>query len=227
MQEAYDPNRDIYYTPVVPQQAVPVEPVMEQPVVPVQPVAQRMVAQPVVPVQPVAQPVMPQPVVPVAPANQAVAETQHSMRGDVRMETGRKTYVDNNGNLMEREEQVFEDPRLARVNVLDRTARIVYFIIGVFEVLLLLRFVFRLMGAGANGLVNLIYNITGPMVIPLNGIFNDQSLSRTNVLEISTLLAMVVWALIGWGIVKLLYLVLEPSPTTRSVYTTSRRRRLE
>ena len=65
------------------------------------------------------------------------------------------------------------------------------------------------------------------MVIPLNGIFNDQNLNNSSVLEISTLLAMAVWALLSWGIVKLLYLIFEPSVSSRSVYTTSRRRRMD
>jgi hypothetical protein len=160
------------------------------------------------------------------PVNQ-VAETNQAMQGDMRMQRGHRTYIDSNGNMVEREEQIFEDPKLARVNILDRTARILYFIIGLIEVLLLLRFLFRLLGAGNTGFVSMIYNLTSPLIIPLNGIFNDQSLSRMNVLEVSTLLAMVVWSLIGWGLVKLLYIVLEPSASTRSTFTTSRHRRLE
>lgn len=214
-----DPNRrevyrerEVQYNPIPAQPVTPIEPVV-QPVYQAQPVYQTPV-----------QPVVPQPVVPV---NQAVAETNQYMRGDIRMQTGHKTYLDREGNLVEREDQVFEDPKLARANALDRSIQIVYFIVGVLEVLLLLRFVFRLLGAGANGLVSFIYGITGPFVMPLNGIFNDQSLSSANVLEISTLLAMVLWALVGWGITKLLYLILEPSPTSRQVYSTSRRRRME
>jgi hypothetical protein len=156
-----------------------------------------------------------------------VAETNQTMQGDMRMQRGHRTYIDSNGNMVEREEQIFEDPKLARVNILDRTARILYFIVGLIEVLLLLRFLFRLLGAGNTGFVNMIYNFTSPLIIPLDGIFNDQSLSRMNVLEVSTLLAMVVWALIGWGLVKLLYVVLEPSASTRSTFTTSRHRRVE
>lgn len=184
----------------------------------------RQPVEPLPPVYPV-QPVYTNP--PVYPVNQGVAETNQYVRGDVNMETGRKTYMDRDGNLVEREDQVFEDTRMARQNALDRTAQIIYFIIGVIEVLLLVRFLFRLFGAGNSGLVNLIYNLTTPLIAPLNGIFNDQSLSRANVLEISTLLAMVLWALIGWGIVRLIYIIFEPSPNTRSVYTKSRSRRLQ
>ena len=217
-------EREAQYSPIPAQPLEPiVQPVIQQPVIQqplVQPLMQRpVVQQPVMQARGVVQPVV--------GANQAVSETNQVMQGDVQMQSGHKTYMDNQGNLIERDEQVFDDPKLARANVLDRTARIIYFVVGLFEVLLLLRFVFRLLGAGANGLVNLVYNVTGPMVIPLNGIFNDQNLNNTSVLEISTLLAMAVWALLGWGIVKLLYIILEPSVSSRSVYTTSRRRRME
>lgn len=204
-----EPNREVYR-----EREVQYNPVPRQPVEPV-----------VQPVYPPVQPVYTNP--PVYPVDQGVAETNQYVRGDVNMETGRKMYMDRDGNMVEREDQIFEDPRMARQNVLDRTAQIIYFITGVIEILLLIRFLFRLFGAGASGLVNLIYGLTGPLVAPLNGIFNDQNLTHTSVLEISTLLAMVLWALIGWGIVKLLYIVLEPSPNTRSVYTKSRTRRLQ
>jgi len=213
-------GREVQYNPIP---AQPLEP-MVQPVVIQQPLVQPVVQQPIVQ-QPLVQ--ARRVVQPVVGANQAVSETNQMMQGDIEMQSGHKTYMDNQGNLIERDEQIFDDPKLARANVLDRTARIIYFVVGLVEVLLLLRFVFRLLGAGANGLVNLVYNVTGPMVIPLNGIFNDQNLNNSSVLEISTLLAMAVWALLSWGIVKLLYLIFEPSVSSRSVYTTSRRRRMD
>ncbi len=217
-------EREVQYSPIPAQSLEPVvQPIIQQPIIQqpsVQPVVQRpVVQQPVMQARRVVQPVV--------GANQAVSETNQVMQGDVQMQSGHKTYMDNQGNLIERDEQIFDDPKLARANILDRTARVIYFVVGLFEVLLLLRFVFRLLGAGKNGLVDLVYSVTGPMVIPLNGIFNDQSLNNTSVLEISTLLAMAVWALLGWGIVKLLYIIFEPSVSSRSVYTTSRRRRME
>lgn len=242
-------REEVAYEPI-PQVVQPVQPVAAQPVVGVQPVAvqpvvgavQPVVGQPVVAAQPVVQTVMPQQVVqPVAQAVQPVYQVQpvvaveaapavntqrsFSQVGDMRLENVRQGFYDANGNLVEREEQIFDDPYQRRMNVLDRSSRIIYFVMGFLEVLLALRFLFRVIGADANnGLVNFIYNFTGVFVGPFNGIFNDQSLQRGNVIEVSTLLAMAMYAILTYGIIQLLYLLLTPSRSTRSVFSNTRRR---
>ena len=73
---------------------------------------------------------------------------------------------DANGNLMEREEQVFDDPYTRRYNGLDRTARVIYFVLGVLEILLAVRFIFRLLGADtSNGFANFIFHFLHKLVI--------------------------------------------------------------
>lgn len=176
---------------------------------------------PVQPVQPV------QPVVPVQPEPVVDNQRSYSRLGDASVETNRQGFYDANGNLVEKDEQVFDDPYTRRYNGLDRTAQVIYFILGVLEILLAVRFVFRLLGAStANGFANFIYNITGPFVGPFNGIFNDQTLSNVGVFEISTLLAMVIYALIAYGIVKLMYLLFAPNRSTEEIHSTTRRRRV-
>jgi hypothetical protein len=143
----------------------------------------------------------------------------------MRLENVRQGFYDANGNLVEREEQYFDDPYQRRMNGLDRTARIIYFLMGFLEVVLAMRFLFRIIGADPNnGLVNFIYNFTGVFVGPFNGIFNDQSLQRGNVIEVSTLLAMAMYAILTYGIIQLLYLVLTPNRSSRSVFSNTRRR---
>ena len=232
---AYEPIPQVVQ-PVQPVAAQPVvgQPVVQQPVVGVQPVAgQPVVGQPVVQTvmpQPVAQPlvqpvVAAQPVVAVEPAPAVDTQRSYSQVGDMRLENVRQGFYDANGNLVEREEQFFDDPYQRRMNVLDRTARIIYFVMGFLEVLLALRFLFRIIGADANnGLVNFVYNFTGVFVGPFNGIFNDQSLQRGSVIEVSTLLAMAMYAILTYGIIQLLYLLLTPSRSTRSVFSNTRRR---
>ncbi len=216
---------------VAAQPVVPAQPVVQAPVVGVQPVA----AQPVVPAQPVVQPVvqtvMPQPVataqpvVAVEPAPAVDTQRSYSQVGDMRVENVRQGYYDAAGNLVERNEQVFDDPYARRLNALDRTARILYFIMGVLEVLLALRFLFRIINAETtNGLVNFIYKFTAPFVTPFNGIFNDQTLQRGSIIEISTLLAMALYAILTYGIIQLLYLLFTPNRSSRAVYSSSRRR---
>lgn len=206
------PQRRIYRQQevVYDQNGVPLPPV--QPVVPVQPVQP---VQPVVPVQPVHRVYSPE----------VDARSTHADYGDARVDNIRETYVDEYGNVMERHDQVFDDPYTRRLNILDRTTKIIYFLVGALEVLLLMRFVFRLLGADASsGLVNFIYGLSSPFVVFFNGILSDYKLTSTSVLELSTLIAMALYALLTWGVIALLDALFTPNPSSRQVISSTRRR---
>ncbi|MDP2861105.1 MAG: YggT family protein [bacterium] len=76
------------------------------------------------------------------------------------------------------------------------------------EVLLAFRLVFKLTGASiSSAFVGLIYGLTGIFILPFEGIFRRgyaQGVETTSVLEPSTLVALIVYAVLAWGIVKLL-----------------------
>lgn len=84
---------------------------------------------------------------------------------------------------------------------------LVYFFAGLLEILLVFRLVLKLMGASlASAFVGLIYGITGIFIAPFEGIFRRgfaQGVETTSVLEPSTLVAIIVYAVLAWGIVKL------------------------
>ena len=103
-----------------------------------------------------------------------------------------------------------------RVSGSSAAANIIYVVVGILEVLLLFRFVFQLLGANPNsGFVNFIYALTGLFVAPFYGIFGRPVTSdgtvTTSVFDPSTLVAMVVYALVGWAIVKLLLATRRPA----------------
>lgn len=85
---------------------------------------------------------------------------------------------------------------------------LVYFLFGVLEILLAFRLVLKLMGASAvSGFVALIYGLTGIFILPFEGIFRrwfNQGLETTSVLEPSVLVAIIVYSVLAWGIVKLI-----------------------
>lgn len=89
--------------------------------------------------------------------------------------------------------------------------RVVYYILGILEVMFTFRLVFKLLGANPNsGLVSLIYSVSQVFLIPFNAIFRSattQGIEATAVLEPSTIIAMIVYAVIAWGVVKLLLIV--------------------
>ena len=88
---------------------------------------------------------------------------------------------------------------------------LVYYLFGALEILLAFRLVLKFLGASySSAFVGLIYGLTGIFILPFEGIFrrlSTQGLETTSVLEPSTLVAIIVYALLSWGIVKLIRLV--------------------
>ena len=84
---------------------------------------------------------------------------------------------------------------------------LVYFFFGVLEILLAFRLVLKLMGASmGSGFVSLIYGLSGVFILPFEGIFRmwfTQGIETTSILEPATLVAIVVYAVLAWGVVKL------------------------
>lgn len=86
-------------------------------------------------------------------------------------------------------------------------ARVVWFIAGFIITLLALRVVLLLFGANQDsGFVSFIYALSAPFAMPFYGIFAYEPSYGVSVLEISSLVAMAIYALIAWGIAKLLTL---------------------
>ena len=91
--------------------------------------------------------------------------------------------------------------------------RVVYYILGILEVLLAFRLVFKLLGANPDsGFVSLIYSISKVFLVPFTAIFRSattQGIETKAVLEPGTIIAMLVYALIAWGIVKIIIIMRE------------------
>lgn len=137
----------------------------------------------------------------------------------------REDYVDPMGNRVEQRVDVYEDKNQSRANARYWITRVTYFVLGVLEVILGLRLLFRLLGANSdNGFITFLYSLSHIFVVGFNGIFNDQALGRS-VFEVSTLIAMLVYALIAWGIVSLGRMLFAPILADRQNITTTRRDR--
>ena len=82
--------------------------------------------------------------------------------------------------------------------------QIVWYLLGLLEVLLAFRFVLKLMGANPEaGFSSFLYAITWPFATPFLAVFRTTSVSGS-IFEWTTLLAMLVYFLVAFGIVKLL-----------------------
>ena len=84
----------------------------------------------------------------------------------------------------------------------------IYYALGVLEVILAFRLVFKLLGANPNsGFVAVIYSISAIFLAPFSGIFRPavtKGLETQAVFEPASLIAMIVYAIIAYGIVRLI-----------------------
>jgi hypothetical protein len=82
--------------------------------------------------------------------------------------------------------------------------RIVWYIAGVIIALLAIRIILLLLGANnESGFVNFAYGLSEVFAAPFYGIFSYQPAYGHSTLELSSLVAIAVYALVAWGIAKL------------------------
>jgi hypothetical protein len=88
------------------------------------------------------------------------------------------------------------------VRPLYRGTQIVWYILYLIEILLLFRFVLKLIGANPAGFTNFIYSITYPLALPFLYVVRSPQVAGAT-LEWTTLLAMLVYWVVAVAIVKL------------------------
>ena len=90
----------------------------------------------------------------------------------------------------------------------QRAGYLIYFLFGFLEILLIFRLLLKLTGASlSSGFVSEIYTISDIFILPFEGIFRrgfTQGVETTAVLEPSTIVAILVYILVAWAIVKLI-----------------------
>lgn len=87
----------------------------------------------------------------------------------------------------------------------DTAARIVYYITSIVLTILAIRFVLSMLGANrGNAFAGLIYGLSYPFVAPFFGLFGYQMQYGVSRFELETLVAIAVYALVGYGIARML-----------------------
>lgn len=96
---------------------------------------------------------------------------------------------------------------------LYRIVRFIWYLFYFVETLLLFRFILKLLAANPGAaFTNLIYGISGVFVAPFQYVFQTNSVG-SGIIEWSTLLAMLVYWAVAWGIVKLIVMNREVDHT--------------
>lgn len=135
-------------------------------------------------------------------------------RDDPDGRTRRIRQVDQNIEFEEQQDRQYLYEHARRVDIYSRAAAVVWTLTGFVEIVVAIRIIFKLIGANAgNGFVRFIYDLSGVFVNPFQGIVQDVS-SGSSTFEINSLIAMVIFIIIAWGVLKLFWLILtvtEPS----------------
>ncbi|MBV9577014.1 MAG: YggT family protein [Chloroflexi bacterium] len=115
----------------------------------------------------------------------------------------------------------FEGRRLAAY----RVTQIIYWVFALIEGLILIRLILKALGANPNaGFAQFIYGITTPLVAPFLGLFGNPAY-QNSVLELSSIVALIVYALVAWLLGKLVWILVGETRTavrTRSTQMDSR-----
>ncbi|NLF15179.1 MAG: YggT family protein [Anaerolineaceae bacterium] len=113
-------------------------------------------------------------------------------------------------------EQVTTDVAAERRLSLAQITRILMTILGILEIFLGLRFVLKLIAANPDsGFAAFIYGITRPFLAPFELLVGTPTSGGT-ILEVTTLIAMAVYALFFWIIVRVIQ-ALTDRPSARTV----------
>lgn len=100
-----------------------------------------------------------------------------------------------------------KEPERERRIFTFKATYVVFLLFGILEALLGLRFLLKLIAANPeNPFAGLIYGFTDLFLFPFAGLVGTPA-SGNIVLEITTLIAMVVYALIGWAIERIIWVI--------------------
>lgn len=117
-----------------------------------------------------------------------------------------------NATVIEQRTHIDPTPEERKLGTLYRAKQVLWLIVGVLVTMIALRFVLLLLGANVNaGFGLLMLNLTQPFVAPFLPLFGEQQAR----VELSDLIAIAVYLLVGWGISKILEIALAPRTPVR------------
>jgi hypothetical protein len=119
------------------------------------------------------------------------------------------------------------DPYAGRRATSARLVQAIYLVFGVIEGLLLIRFFLRALAANAEaGFAQAIYAMTGVLVAPFSGLFGTPLITTGAALEVSTLIALLVYAAIGWILARAAWLVFGESRSSSVTNSSTKQTRV-
>ena len=121
---------------------------------------------------------------------------------------------------VDRVDAVTYDPYEGRRVAAYRATQLIYWIFGLIEGLIIVRFVLKALGANPSaGFAEFIYGVTYPLVLPFMNLFGTPQ-TQGSVLELNSIVALIVYAVVAWLLTKLVWIVM--GETRSAIHTHSR-----
>jgi YggT family protein len=115
---------------------------------------------------------------------------------------------------------VDKDPYAGKRDTAYRVMQGIYLIFGIIAGLVGIRFILRALGASPNAdFAAFIYGVTEPLVRPFTGLFGTTQVDGA-VFEPQSLVAIIIYALVGWLLGKLVTILIGETRTGRVQTTT-------
>ena len=119
------------------------------------------------------------------------------------------------------------DPYAGRRANSNRLVQAVYLVFGVVEALLVIRFFLRALAANADaGFAQTVYAITGVLVAPFTGLFGTPQIASGAALELSTLIALIVYGAVGWLVARAAWLMFGETRSSSVASSTTKQTRV-
>lgn len=126
----------------------------------------------------------------------------------------KKVVVQEEGDRV-REERIVEDADLENRQMVSKVGQLVWLFFGLLEALIGFRIILKLIAANPNNwFTNFVYQLSNVFLWPFQNIVTNPSF-QNSVIEITSMIAILVYAFIAWALVRLIWLVFYRRSTSR------------
>lgn len=124
------------------------------------------------------------------------------------------------------QERVIEKKGTLRVEVVTRLAQLIWLMTGIIVVSIGIRVVLKLLAANPeNDFASIIYGFTDTLLTPFAGLINNPATDGGMIFEISSIIAIIVFLILGFFAAELLQILFGASDGSRRVRLIRRRER--
>lgn len=125
----------------------------------------------------------------------------------------RRVVVQQHGDHVH-EEHVVKNINLEYRETVYKVSQIIWLLFGGLEALIGIRVILMLIGANpANGFTAFVYQLTQLFLWPFQNLIANPTFQNMT-LEVTSIIAMIVYALLGWIIVRMIWVVFYRAPTS-------------